>query len=105
MAEESQTLTMDETQAESGEFTPEEMDSLKVGEQMAAAQDPVVQQQQAELQLKQAELQQKAQEAQLEASTDIEKTKMRNQLEYDRLDQQKEIAEDKLAIEIMKAKK
>ena len=72
---------------------------------MAAAQDPVVQQQQAELQLKQAELQQKAQEAQLEARTDIEKTKMRNQLEYDRLEQQKELAEDKLAIEIMKTKK
>ena len=74
-------------------------------QQMAAAKDPVVQQQQAELQLKQAELQQKAQEAQLEAQTDIEKTRMRNQLEYDRLEQQKELAEDKLAIEIMKTKK
>jgi len=42
MAEESQTLTMDETPAESGEFTPEEMDSLKVGEQMAADQEQLL---------------------------------------------------------------
>jgi len=42
MAEESQTLTMDETPAESGEFTPEEMDSLKVGEQMAKDQEQLL---------------------------------------------------------------
>ena len=73
-------------------------------QQLQAAQDPVVQQQQAELQLKQAELQQEAQEAQLEARTDIQKTEMRNELEEKRLRQQKEIADDKLAVEIMKAR-
>ena len=39
MAEQSQTLTMDETTPESGQFTEEEMDSLKVGEEMQEAQD------------------------------------------------------------------
>ena len=38
MAEE-QTLTMDETTPESGRFSEEEMDSLKVGEEMQEAQD------------------------------------------------------------------
>ena len=38
MAEE-QTLTMDETTPESGQFSEEEMDSLKVGEEMQEAQD------------------------------------------------------------------
>ena len=38
MAEE-QTLTMDETTPESGQFSEEEMDSLKVGEEMQDAQD------------------------------------------------------------------
>ena len=38
MAEE-QTLTMDETTPESGQFSEEEMDSLKVGESMQEAQD------------------------------------------------------------------
>ncbi len=38
MAEE-QTLTMDETTPESGHFSEEEMDSLKVGEEMQEAQD------------------------------------------------------------------
>ena len=42
MAEESQTLTMDETSADAGEFTPEEMDSLKVGEEMAKQQDQLL---------------------------------------------------------------
>ena len=60
--------------------------------------------QQAELQLEQAKLQQDAQEAQLEAKTDIQKTKMRNDLEEKRLRQQKQIADDKLAVEIMKTK-
>jgi len=39
MAEETQTLTMDEANPESGQFTEEEMDSLKVGEEMQAAED------------------------------------------------------------------
>ena len=39
MAEETQTLTMDESTPESGQFTEEEMDSLKVGEEMAEAED------------------------------------------------------------------
>ena len=39
MAEETQTLTMDESNPESGQFTEEEMDSLKVGEEMAEAED------------------------------------------------------------------
>ena len=38
MAEE-QTLTMDEATPESGQFSEEEMDSLRVGEQMQEAQD------------------------------------------------------------------
>ena len=84
-----------------GKGTPEEQE-----QQIAnpAAQDPVVQQQQAELQLEQAKLQQDAAEAQLEAQTDIQKTKMRNDLEEKRLKQQKEIADDKLAVEIIKSK-
>ncbi len=39
MAEESQTLTMDESNPDAGQFTEEEMDSLKVGEEMAEAED------------------------------------------------------------------
>ena len=39
MAEETQTLTMDESNPDSGQFTEEEMDSLKVGEEMAEAED------------------------------------------------------------------
>ena len=57
-----------------------------------------------ELHQQQAKLQQDAQEAQLEAQTDIQKTKMRNDLEEKRLRQQKQIADDKLAVEIMKTK-
>ena len=102
--EEEQRISTQAAQA-AAQITGKAQQQAVLEKQMAAAQDPVVQQQQAELQLKQAELQQKAQEAQLEARTDIEKTKMRNQLEYDRLEQQKELAEDKLAIEIMKTKK
>ena len=102
--EEEQRISTQAAQA-AAQITGKAQQQAVLEKQMAAAQDPVVQQQQAELQLKQAELQQKAQEAQLEAQTDIEKTKMRNQLEYDRLEQQKELAEDKLAIEIMKTKK
>ena len=40
---------------------------------MAAAQDPVMQQQQAELQIEQAKIQQKAQEAQMDAQVDMQK--------------------------------
>ena len=39
MTAEEQTLTMDETTPESGQFSEEEMDSLKVGESMQEAQD------------------------------------------------------------------
>ena len=39
MAEQSQTFTMNETPADQPEFTEEEMDSLKVGEEMQEAQD------------------------------------------------------------------
>ncbi len=73
-------------------------------QQLQAAQDPVVQQQQAEMQLEQAKLAQDAKESELEAETDIQKTQMRNDLEDKRLKQQKQIADDKLALEIMKAR-
>ena len=39
MTAEEQTLTMDEATPESGQFSEEEMDSLKVGESMQEAQD------------------------------------------------------------------
>mgnify|MGYP003132956720 FL=1 len=73
--------------------------------QMQAAQDPVIQQQQAELQVKQAKVQQEAEEAKLEAKTDIEKTKMRNALERERLAQQKDLAEAKMQVDLIKADK
>ena len=102
--EEEQQIATQASQA-AAQITGKAQQQAVLEQQMAAAQDPVIQQQQAELQLKQAELQQEAQEAQLEARTDIEKTKMRNDLEEKRLAQQKEIADDKLAIELMKVKK
>jgi len=73
--------------------------------QMQAAQDPVIQQQQAELQVKQAKVKQEAQEAALEAKTDIQKTEMRNDLERERLKQQKELAEAKMQVDLIKADK
>jgi hypothetical protein len=70
--------------------------------QMAAAQDPVVQQQQAELQVKQAKVQQEAQEAQMDAQVEMTKANMRNQLELQRLQQQREIAEMKVQADLLK---
>jgi hypothetical protein len=102
--EEEQRIATQAAQA-AAQITGKAQQQAVLEQQMQAAQDPVVQQQQAELQLKQAELQQEAQEAQLEAQTDLQKTQMRNDLERERLRQQKELAEDKLAVEIMKAKK
>jgi len=102
--EEEQQIATKAAQA-AAQITGKAQQQAVLEQQMASAQDPVVQQQQAELKLKQAELQQEAQEAQLEAQTDIQKTQMRNDLEEKRLAQQKEIADDKLALEIMKAKK
>jgi len=102
--EEEQGIATQAAQA-AAQITGKAQQQAVLEQQMQAAQDPVVQQQQAELQLKQAELQQEAQEAQLEAQTDLQKTQMRNDLERERLRQQKELAEDKLAVEIMKVKK
>ncbi len=102
--EEEQRIATQAAQA-AAQITGKAQQQAVLEQQMAAAQDPVVQQQQAELQLKQAELQQEAQEAQLEAQTDLQKTQMRNDLERERLRQQKELAEDKLAVEIMKVNK
>jgi len=42
MTAEEQTLTMDETTPESGQFSEEEMDSLKVGEEMYKEQDSMI---------------------------------------------------------------
>ena len=71
---------------------------------MAAAQDPVVQQQQAELQIEQAKVQQKAAEAQLDAQVDMQKAQMRNALEERRLAQQKEIAAAKIQADLLKGR-
>lgn len=70
--------------------------------QMAAAQDPIMQQQQAELQVKQAKVQQEAQEAQMDAQVEMSKANMRNQLELQRLQQQREIAEMKVQADLLK---
>lgn len=70
--------------------------------QMAAAQDPVMQQQQAELQVKQAKVQQEAQEAQMDAQVEMTKANMRTQLELQRLQQQREIAEMKVQADLLK---
>lgn len=70
--------------------------------QMAAAQDPIMQQQQAELQVKQAKVQQEAQEAQMDAQVEMTKANMRNQLELQRLQQQREIAEMKVQADLLK---
>lgn len=70
--------------------------------QLAAAQDPVMQQQQAELQVKQAKVQQEAAEAQLEAKVDMQKAQMRDNLERQRLQQQREIAEMKVKADLVK---
>jgi hypothetical protein len=102
--EQEQQLATSAAQA-AAQITGKAQQQAVLEQQLAAAQDPVVQQQQAELQLKQAELQQEAQEAQLEAQTDLQKTQMRNNLEEKRLAQQKEIADDKLAIELIKVNK
>tara|TARA_X000001388_G_scaffold64824_1_gene51117 strand:+ start:3491 stop:5875 length:2385 start_codon:yes stop_codon:yes gene_type:complete len=102
--EEEQKISTAAAQA-AAQITGKAQQQAVLEQQMAAAQDPVVQQQQAELQLKQAELQQEAAEAQLEAQTDIQKTKMRNDLEFARLQQQKQIADDKLRLEVLKARK
>ena len=72
-------------------------------QQMAAAQDPVVQQQQAEIQVKQAKVQQEAQEAQLDANVEMQKATMRQQLERERLKQQREIAEMKVQADLVKS--
>ena len=42
MTADEQTLTMDETTPESGQFSEEEMDSLKVGEEMYREQDDMI---------------------------------------------------------------
>jgi len=102
--EEEQQMATQASQA-AAQITGKAQQQAVLEQQMQAAQDPVVQQQQAELQLKQAELQQEAQESQLEAQTDIQKTQMRSDLEMLRMRQQKQIADDKLAVEIMKVRK
>ena len=71
-------------------------------QQMAAAQDPVIQQQQAELQIEQAKIQQDQQEAQLKSQTELTKAQMRTSLEEKRLRQQKEIADDKMEVDLIK---
>ena len=38
----SETLTMDETQVDQPELTPEEQDSLQVGEELSAQQDKLL---------------------------------------------------------------
>ena len=73
--------------------------------QMQAAQDPVIQQQQAELQIEREKIKQDQQEALLDAKTDIEKTKMRNDLERERLQQQKDLAEAKMQVDLIKTDK
>ena len=73
-------------------------------QQMAAAQDPVIQQQQAELQIKQAQIAQNKAESELEARTDLQKTKMRNDLEEKRMLQNKIIAEKKMQVDLEKSK-
>ena len=72
---------------------------------MQAAQDPVIQQQQAELQIEREKIKQDQQEALLDAKTDIEKTKMRNDLERERLKQQKDLAEAKMQVDLIKTDK
>ena len=74
-------------------------------QQMQAAQDPVVQQQNEEIKIKKAKVQQEADEAKLEAKTDIEKTRMRNDLERERLAQQRELAEAKMQVDLLKNSK
>jgi hypothetical protein len=64
----------------------------------------VIQQQQAELQIKQAQIAQNKAESELEARTDLQKTKMRNDLEEKRMLQNKIIAEKKMQVDLEKSK-
>ena len=72
---------------------------------MQAAQDPVVQQQQAELQVKQAKIKQEEQDSIRDAEVELEKARMRSELESERIKTQKDIADDKIKADLLKNKR
>ena len=74
-------------------------------QQLQAAQDPVVQQQQAELQVKQAKIKQEDDDSKRDAQVEIEKAKMRSDLEIKRLKMQEDIADDKIKAQLLKNKR
>ena len=74
-------------------------------QQMQAAQDPVVQQQQAELQVKQAKIKQEEQDSIRDAEVELEKARMRSELESERIKTQKDIADDKIKADLLKNKR
>lgn len=84
------------------EITGKAQQQAVLEKQMQAAQDPVIQQQQAELQIEQAKIQQKAQEANQDAQVELQKANMRTQLERERLQQQREIAAAKIEADLLK---
>tara|TARA_R110002073_G_scaffold33961_2_gene101408 strand:+ start:14 stop:1150 length:1137 start_codon:yes stop_codon:yes gene_type:complete len=69
-----------------------DMAEAQLQQQIQQSQDPVVQQQNRELDIKEAEVQRKAEGERLRVQADLDKTKLRDATERDRIDAQREIA-------------
>tara|TARA_R110000803_G_scaffold156719_2_gene221282 strand:+ start:860 stop:3328 length:2469 start_codon:yes stop_codon:yes gene_type:complete len=69
-----------------------DMAEAQLQQQIKQSQDPVVQQQNRELDIKEAEVQRKAEGERLRVQADLDKTKLRDATERDRIDAQREIA-------------
>ena len=65
---------------------------VQLQQQIQQSQDPVVQQQNRELDIKEAEVKRKAEDARARIQVDLEKTKMRDETERERIESQREIA-------------
>ena len=69
-----------------------DMAEAQLQQQIQQSQDPVVQQQNRELDIKEADVQRKAEGERLRIQADLDKTKLRDATERDRIDAQREIA-------------
>ena len=69
-----------------------DMAEAQLQQQIQQSQDPVVQQQNRELDIKEADVQRKAEGERLRVQADLDKTKLRDATERDRIDAQREIA-------------